>query len=523
MFAEFLRRAAGQFSDRTAIQCGDEKQSYSVLYDRSCRLSNILADAGLAIGDRVASLGENSLYSFEEMTALAIGGFVRSPLYVQDTPERQAFMIERVRGAALIVDGQYWPLLSRAIRESGYSGIKAVLVRDFAGENGGSAYDYEAAISSASTQDHLIRVDPDAPYVIRFSAGTTGMPKPIVHSERAYHLGNLEVFSRNEPLDEDDSYLAVSPYSHGSGNLVWPFASVGARHVVMQGGFDADRALEMIEGHRITTMFLVPTMIQRLLASPRFRDTDISSVKRIIYGASKIPGELIEGILSQFGDVLCQLYGQSELFPVTALTPRDHQLARQGNKDLIKTAGRPSSNCFVRIEDDKGNVVPHGTIGEIVADGPGKMAGIYNDEVATVQRFTSDGWVRTHDLGWLDEKGYLHVADRKDDIIISGGFNISPFEIEDALHGHPAVAEAVAFGVPHASWGSTPMAVVRLKPGREAEPDELIEWCRGIVGAVKKPTMLKITSDSLPTNSAGKILRREAKSIYFVELERSSS
>jgi acyl-CoA synthetase (AMP-forming)/AMP-acid ligase II len=238
----------------------------------------------------------------------------------------------------------------------------------------------------------------------------------------------------------------------------------------------------------------------------------LSSIRRIIYGAAPIPQEMIEGALATFGDVLYQNYGQSEIVPLTVLTPRDHRENRDGPR--LRSAGRPAPNCFVRIEDDAGNILPTGEFGEIVGIGPGVMQGIYRDSAATAERFTRDGWVRTNDMGRLDEGGYLFVTDRKDDMIISGGFNIAPAEIEDALARHPDVVESVVFGMPHAEWGATPVAVVRLRDAATASEAELIMWCQTQIGSVKKPTRVILTSEPLPISGAGKLLRRSAKAQY---------
>jgi len=319
-------------------------------------------------------------------------------------------------------------------------------------------------------------------------------------------------------IDETDAYLAVSPYSHGSGNLVWPFIARGASHVVING-FDAERALEQIEKHRCTTLFLVPTMIQRLLDSPHCRDADLSSIRRIIYGAAPIPQEMIKAALSVFGDTLYQTYGQSEIVPLTILTPRDHRADADGATGRLRSAGRPSPNSFVRIEGPDGAILPPGEVGEIVGSSPGAMQGIHGDAAASAARFTADGWIRTNDIGWMDEDGYLFVTDRKDDMIISGGFNIAPAEVEDALTRHPQVAEAVVFGAPHPQWGSSPVAVVRLHASATVGDLELIQWCQERIGSLKKPSRVIITAEPLPISSAGKLLRRVARDRYGALLD----
>lgn len=514
MFSDMMRAAAKQYGERPAVIFDEAQFTHREVYERACRLANLLRDHGVQQGEGVASLGRNQLSSIEELGAVALGGFVRSPLYLQDAPQRQAFMLQRVGSTALVVDGACWPPLAEALGAEGIAALKLVLVRGAGTELAAPALDYEAALAGSPASDPHAEIDPDQTYVIRFSAGTTGMPKPIAHSQRAYCLANEEVLSSTAPLAPDDVYLAVSPYSHASGNLIWPFVRAGASHVLMSGGFDADMALELIERRRVTTLFLVPTMIQRLLSSPRCAATDLSSVRRIVYGAAPIPQDLIRRALDTFGDVLSQSYGQSEIVPITCLTPADHRAEAEQPTGRLASSGRPTPNTAVRIEGVDGTILPAGEVGQIVGRSPGAMQGIYGDAAATAERITADGWVRTGDLGRLDEEGFLFVVDRMDDMIISGGFNIAPSEIEDALNLHADVVEAVAFGVPDPKWGSAPVAVVRLDSASTLGSEALIEWCRERVGPVKKPTRILVVGEPLPVNPAGKLMRRVARDLY---------
>ncbi|MGE4431311.1 MAG: class I adenylate-forming enzyme family protein [Sphingobium sp.] len=514
MMNEALRHAAKVHAKRPAILSGEGELSFADLFARSCRLANLLADAGVPAGSRIASLGVNGLTSLEELTAVALGNFVRSPLYMQDNSARQAYMMRRAGASALIVDADCWPALHAALEPEDVVRIKVVLVRRGHGPLPGGAVHYEEALAQASDRDPALPEDPDATYIVRFSAGTTGMPKPIAHSRRAYWFANEEVLSVTPPVRPDDVYLAVSPYSHGSGNLVWPFIAAGAAHAVMPGSFNPEVALERIQRHRCTTLFLVPTMIQRLISSPSCGTTDLSSIRRIIYGAAPIPQNLIRKALDTFGMVLAQSYGQSEIVPITSLRPDDHRPDDSGAWPYLTTAGRVTENSRVRIEDADGTILPTGQIGEVVGFGPGAMQCIYGDPEATAERITPDGWIRTRDLGWLDEQGYLHIVDRLDDMIISGGFNIAPSEIEDALNAHDDVVEAVAFGVPHPEWGATPMAVVRARAGSTVDVESLMAWSRARIGNLKKPTQIVLTDEPLPINAAGKLMRRVAKEKY---------
>lgn len=513
MLNDTLRRSVDKHFSSRVLSFHDDTLTYGDLYRRACQLANLLLEAGVRPGDRVAFLGNSGVSSFDEFSACALGSFVRSPLYMQDTAERHAYMLRRVQAAALVVDGPAWLTLRDTLTAEEVDQFRTILVKGDA-PAAADLQSYEEALQQASTDDPRIPETDTATYVVRFSAGTTGLPKPIAHSRRAYFTGNTQVLSCTPPLESDDVYLAVSPYSHASGNLVWPFLAAGASHVAMDGRFDPDEALRLIRDHDCTTLFLVPTMIQRLLNSDQSTRENLSSIRRVLYGAAPIPRALVREALQLFRSTLCQLYGQSEMVPLTCLSPEDHKDDQEGETGKLGTAGRPISSTAIRIESPEGQILETGETGEIVGHSPGMMDGIFGDPEATAKRFTEDGWLRTGDVGWIDEDGYLHVVDRIDDMIISGGFNISPFEIEDALGSHEAVDEAVVFGVPHESWGQAPMAVVRLKPGHHASQEALIDWCRSKVGKMKKPSSIVITKEPLPTNAAGKLLRREAKKQY---------
>lgn len=510
-FRDLLTATVERVGSRTAVVCGESLQTYGELFDRACRLANVLAALGAKPGDRIATLSGNRLESLEEMAALALGGFVRCPLYATDSPLRHAQVLSFLAPAVLIADDAYWqqlrPLLPQGVPFK-------VLVRGAQAAHDPGGVDYEREIAAASSAVPDAPAEPDSLHVIRFTAGTTGIPKPVAHSVRGYLEANIEVLAEC-PLTELDAYLAISPYSHGSGNLVWPALTAGAKHVVMQR-FDPGEALRLIAAERCSILFLVPTMISALLRHPSAASTDFSSLRAIIYGAAPIPETLIDQAIAVFGNVLYQCYGQSEIVPVTMLLPADHEADAHGRRPRLASAGRPTRRSAVRIEGPDGKVLPPGEEGEIVARSPGQMMGIWNDEAATRARVTADGWIRTRDRGYIDEDGYLYVKDRIDDMIISGGFNIAPAEIEAALTEHPAVAQCVVFGVPHERWGSTPAAVVRLAdPAVKIDPDDLIAWCRERVGPVKKPSYVIFTDEPLPMNAAGKLLRRAAREKYW--------
>ncbi len=319
-------------------------------------------------------------------------------------------------------------------------------------------------------------------------------------------------------IDEDDVFLVATPLSHAPGLGTWAFIARGAKQVVMPF-FDPGRVLNLIEREHCTTMLLVPTMIQLILADPDAKRRDCSSLRWVMYGAAPIAEQTLQAAIELWGNILWQGYGQSEASPISYLPPRRHV----PGSPWLRSAGRPTPNVLVRIENPDGQELGPEEVGEIVVRTPGAMKEIWNDPDATASRLTPDGWVRTGDLGYTDPDGFLYIIDRKEDMIVSGGFNIWPAEVESALLAHPAVAEAAVIGVPHPKWGETPKAVVVLKPGYQATEDELIAWCRERVGPVRKPTSVEFRTQPLPRSPVGKVLRRVLREPYWGDVARRVS
>jgi acyl-CoA synthetase (AMP-forming)/AMP-acid ligase II len=314
-------------------------------------------------------------------------------------------------------------------------------------------------------------------------------------------------------LTGTDKYLAAGPLAHAA--LLPLFGTLAAGgSVVVIPAFDPARFIDIVEQQRCTIALLVPTMIQMIVALPQARNADLSSLRAVFYGAAPISERTLADGRAIWGDIMYQMYGQSEAVPLTVLSPGDHSGHR------LRSAGRPTPNTVIRIVDANGEDVAPGRVGEIAARTPAAMAAIWRDEEATSQRVLADGSVLTRDMGYVDEDGFLYLADRKEDMIISGGYNIWPAELENALASHPAVAEVAVVGVPHEKWGETPKAVVVLRPGHRADAQELIDWSRDKVGAVKRVTSVEFT-DALPKSPVGKILRREVKKRFWDDSERT--
>ncbi|HEX4109018.1 MAG TPA: AMP-binding protein [Solirubrobacteraceae bacterium] len=503
-FGDILRRSAVDHRHRVAAVCEGQRQTYQEMFARACRLANALAGLGCQHGDRVALLGANALETVEQVGGIALGGYVRCALYAHQTPDVNAYLLELVQARVLLVDAALYEPLRPAL--AGLPALEHVVVYAGGPPAGSGALDYVQLLAAATAEDPHIACAPDDLHVIRFSAGTTGRPKGIVHTNDAWLRMADEYRWVTPSLDDRDVYLAAGQLTHAAVLWLWPLVRLGGSIVVMPA-FDPGEALRLIEAERVTVTLVVPTMIQVMVAHPAAATRDLSSLRCVNYGASPISETTLARAVALFGDdVLYQLYGQSEAVPITMLQPHEH--------DRPRSVGRPTPNTKLTIVDEDGRPLPRGTVGEIAVSTPGAMLEMWRDPEGTAARRLPDGSVLTRDMGYLDEDGFLYLADRKEDMIISGGYNIWPAELENAIAAHPAVAEVCVIGVPHEKWGETPKALIVPAAGASVDEQEIIDLTRERVGAVKRVTSVEIV-DSLPKSGVGKILRREVREPYW--------
>lgn len=503
--ASLIRAGAKRHAERPASVCDSTAQSYAQVHRRSCQLDNALAGLGLVQGERVATLSDNSPESLELILGVALGGYVRASLYTHHDAGTNVYLLNSIGASALIVQRQHYDAIAPYL-ETAHT-LRHVLVLDGAAHSG--ALDYESLLAAASSEDRGIEMPPEAPQTIRFSAGTTGKPKGIMHSVRDWTGMGSETRTILPDLGPNDSYLAAGPLSHATIMPVPSLLAAGGSIVVLRA-FEPGAFLTAIEQHRCTITFGVPTMIQLASGHSTARTTDLSSLHTIVYGGSPMTETALSEARSVFGDIMLQLYGQSEGAPLSSLTPEDH--AAQSGR-FLRSAGKPTVNTRITIVDEHGAELPQGEIGEIAFETPSAFTEIWGDPALTAERKLANGAVLSRDMGYLDEDGYLFITDRKEDMIISGGFNVWPAEVENALVSHPAVRECAVVGIPHEKWGETPVALVVLENGASATEEELIAWTRDKVGPVKRVTRVHFGTE-LPKTPVGKVLRRMVRDQY---------
>jgi acyl-CoA synthetase (AMP-forming)/AMP-acid ligase II len=357
----------------------------------------------------------------------------------------------------------------------------------------------------------MVDVPDDFPLEIRYTSGTTGRPKGVVQTHGTY-TGLTRGMLGHLGLTVEDSVLYSGALSHGfAGGWSPVFLAAGCRQFI-HSGFEPVTMIEQIREHGITTLMGVPTMLSALFDAIEEQQADVSSLRTVFYGGGPMSPDRLRRGLDLLGPVFMQSYGSSEVIGGMTVLDKDDHVA---GGELLASCGRPSHVGEVIVADDDGTEVPAGEVGEILMRGPTRLAEYWNRPEETAAALTADGWFRTGDIARMDERGYLYIVDRKGDMIKSGGYSIAPLEIENALSGHPAVAEVAVVSVPHEKWGEAVHAVVRLRVAREVDRAELISWARDRLAGYKVPKSIDFTTGELPRNLMGKLLRRTIREPYW--------
>ncbi|MFI8304767.1 class I adenylate-forming enzyme family protein [Streptomyces sp. NPDC085927] len=510
-FATIIRKSGQYYRENTAVLFEGRTLTYGGLLERASRLANALASFGLAPGDRVAVLADNRFETVEISVACALGNTPVATLYTYYSNDTNLFLLEHIDARALIVDEALYPALAGILPK--LRNLTAVVVLGD-GPPPAGAHGYDELLARSPAEVPQVPVSGDDVHIIRFSSGTTGRPKGIYHSVDRWLAYSSEWRWMTPRLTERDTYVVAVSLAHLGVAYLWGMLAVGARIIPMRR-FDAAEFGDLVETHRATYTAMVPTMIQKVLDTPEAARRDYSTLRCLTYAGSPIAEKTLRRAIDLFGPCLHQMYAQSEVAPVTMLLPHEHRLdGGERNQRHLRSVGRPSAHVKLTVVDDEGRPVPQGEIGEIAAWSPGRMSGVWGDPTATAARLLPDGSVLTRDMGYVDEDGYVFLKDRKDDMIISGGYNIWPVELEAVLLSHPGVRAACVIGVPHDVWGETPKAVVVRASGAEVTEEDLIALTGDRLGRVKRVTSVDFV-DTLPVSGAGKILRSEIRGPFW--------
>ncbi|MFT4562368.1 MAG: acyl-CoA synthetase (AMP-forming)/AMP-acid ligase II [Gammaproteobacteria bacterium] len=508
--AAMLAWSTERHGDRVAFVTPKIERTFAEIDGRANALANALIKLGVCKGDRVGVLIGNQIEYPEAEFAIVKAGAVRVPMLISSSVDEVRRFIE-FSDAEIVIAAEDGLAALREARTLVGREITTIVV----GQTQGSELHFETLIAGAATTVPLIDLGEDDGYALRFTGGTTGMPKGILMDHRCMvNVVNNMLLNWNVPFDEVVCHF--HPLSHAAGKIMYTWWMRGARQVILPAfNFDAKELLATIERERVTTLFMIPTALNVVLDSGLLDRYDTSSLRMIIYGGAPIsPQRILEG-LKAFGPVFVQIYGCSEAPNVlTTLLQEDHVFDPTIEPPArLRSAGRVGCGVEVRIVDPNGIEQPIGEVGEIVSRGPHTMARYWKDEALTAER-VRDGWVYTRDMGYFDTEGYLYVVDRKDDVIITGGFNVWPTEIEAVICEHDGVAEAGVFGAPSDKWGEAVIAVVVPKHDVEISAEEIGRFIRPHLSGHKRPKQIIVRSTPIPKSAVHKPLRRKLREEY---------
>ena len=505
-FDNFLTHWAEDRPDRLGMREADRFWTYGQLEDRTARIASWLLAQGLNKGDRICWIGKNSDLYFTLFFGAARLGVVMAPIGWRLAVPEWAFIVNDTQ-AKIIFCGE------------GFDDAGAALA---------GKLDHSPTIITAAEGFALIEATPRAAFdpsgaddaiLQLYTSGTTGNPKGVALSNRNL-FGLRKNASDDMPYtkwDDDEVVLVAMPCAHIGGTGLGIMALAAGLPAYVLAEFTPDGLFDSIENGGVTRFFIVPAALHILLQHPRCGSVDYSRLKYIIYGAAPIPLELLRQCIAMFGAGFIQAYGMTETTgTICMLPPEDHDPA--GN-ERMRSAGKPLPGVELKIVDGDGNPVALGEVGEVVTRSSNNMIGYWNLPDATVNTMSADGWVRTGDAGYLDADGYLYIHDRVKDMIISGGENVYPAEVESAIYGHPDVLEVAVIGVPDPKWGEVVKAVCAPKPGKVIDPDSIIAWARERIAVFKVPKSVD-SIDALPRNASGKILRKDLRAPYWAGYDR---
>ena len=498
--------------ERLCLADKSSTYTHAQVHAMSHQAADALQAAGVKTGSRVAIYSPNVALAMVALVGTLRAGAVWLPVQMRNTlRENIEFLAENGCEFVFFHSSVQADVdeMSRAI-----PGLKGAVCLDSVG-----AYPFFLDwIADRTTGFPDVDPGPEGLAWIKATGGTTGKPKSVMICQR-----NVEAlfasFHLCMPLPEPHVNLVVAPITHGAGNIALCIL-FGGGSVILHERSDPAAIVDAIEKHRVTTLFLPPTVIYNLLAAPATRGRDYSSLRYLIYAGAPMSAAKLAEAIDIFGPVVAQAWGQTEApFICTYMGPREYVVE---DPELLhkrlRSCGRPSPLMRVEVMDDAGRMLPPNEIGELVVRGNLVMRGYFNrpEENEAVSRF---GWHHTGDVGYRDEDGYFYIVDRKKDMIISGGFNIYPSEIEQVLWQHPAILDCAVIGVPDEKWGEAVKAVVELKQGHQVSETELKDHCRVALGGLKTPKSIEVW-DSLPRSTVGKVLKREVRERFWAGQER---
>lgn len=501
--AQLLVRSAQVFPERPALFHGKHQvYNYRGFAERAASIAGFLrAHHEFAPGDRVALFMSNTPEYLEILYGIWFAGLVAVPVNAKLHPSEMAFIIENSGAQLLFVSGDLADMSKSTAARIG--SLNAVVI---AGSEEYAQYLHAAPLSVP------VERDPEDLAWLFYTSGTTGRPKGVMQSHR-----NLLAMTLCYPVDVDaveprDAIIYAAPLSHGAGLYNFVHVMLAARHVVPEsGGFDPEELVALARYHRHVSLFCAPTMVNRLVDHVAVSGADVSGFKTIVYGGGPMYVEDVRRALTVMGDRFVQIYGQGES-PMTITSLSRFHLSDYANPNYLQrlaSVGVAHSCVRVRVADSDGNALPAGEVGEVLVKGETVMQGYWQNPEATASTLR-DGWLATGDLGCLDQNGFLTLRDRSKDVIISGGSNIYPREVEEILLMHPSVQDVAVVGNRHPDWGEEVIAFIVARVGTTVEAVELDSLCIDHIARFKRPKSYRFVPE-LPKNNYGKVLKTELR------------
>ena len=498
-----LERAARYFARRPALRCAEGQYTFEQAWGRGLKLAGALRARGLVATDRIATLEDNRIGAVDTYLGAAAANLVRAPLYPRNSIEAHAHMLTITESKVLFVDED---LASEEVRQlvSKVPSLREVVVRDKG---------YEAWLEGQTPLEQVAPTALDDLHLIRFSGGTTGLPKAIPLTNRVWMCQLRDITYVLPRFAPGDVCLHMGTLSHGAGYLFIPtWMHGGINQLVV--GFEAEKIIDIMEADGIGFTFGAPSMLAALVRARNAKGRDFSRLKGIWIAGAPISPETALLSRTVFGERVYQMFAQTEAAPAVIMPPTEWYATIEGSTPL-DAAGRVAPFTELEIRDDDNRPLPVGEVGEIAFRCDGQMAGYLGAPELSAEK-VRDGWILSGDVGYLDANGFLYIVDRKGAMIISGGYNIWPAELERVIAKIPGVLEVAVVPVPDERWGETPLAICCIRPGTEVTEQQIVEECRLRLGSYKKPGKVKLQTDPLPKTSVEKINRRALKESYWI-------
>jgi acyl-CoA synthetase (AMP-forming)/AMP-acid ligase II len=517
---DYYDRCVDFFGKETALTYKDQSYTYNEMGEKANRIANAFQKMGLKKGDKVAFLMANCPeYVFCEIAVAKIG-CVRVPLAVLLSSKDHIYMMNQAECTTIV----YHESLAQRVKDM-IPHLETVTQFICASEDPSvlikGHLHLQKLIHDHPPEVERVEIDPEELVGIYYTGGTTGKPKGVMLSHRAW-VYTILIEMLDLGFGWNEVFLYPTPLTHAGGCLMLPVLLRKGRCVIIDH-FDPTLFLETIQKEKVTMTFLVPTMIYVLLDYPDLKKYDTSSLRNVIYGASAIAPDRLKQALNTFGPIFTQLFGQTEApMMFSALAREEHVVEDpEREREVLSSAGHPTFHAEIKLLDDDGSEVKRGESGEVVVRCANIMTGYFKNPEATAETI-KDGWLHTGDIAKQDEEGFLYIVDRKKDMIVSGGFNIFPREIEDVLFEHPAVKGAAVIGIPHEKWGEEVKAVVVLHEGKSVEEGELIKFVKERKGSLMAPKTVEFW-DGIPLTNLGKVDKKAMRAKFWEGKDRMVS